>query len=697
MKSKDLNISKLSWDSSLLELAGKSKVSQSMLKLFDHGIKTIKDLVWIFPLRIQEAPTIKSFDNLKIGHNFLGHAKLISVGMTPAYGKRGKNKVQLYNATVVVKDMLSEQYLNLKWFNSYPGLKKQIESTQEFFFMGIASDYKGTFQITNPKINPKDVSTPGTLIIEYPTVNTVSGNNIKNIIKKIPEQLWNQNLSSISNRSSSLLKLSPINESFKVMHGKGMFENFEKEKDRIIYEEFYLNQLKIVARKYKSRNLVGPVINSTKEELKEYLSFFPYEMTPDQMTVLTHIQKDLSSGHPMMRMLQGDVGCGKTSIAVLSSLIIINSGGQVAIMCPTEALALQHMETFKGILPDTKSIHLLLGSTTSKQKKLTLLELESGQVDLIIGTHSLFQDSVNFKNLQLAIIDEQHKFGVEQRQRLTSKGDGTHSLIMTATPIPRTLQLAQYGDLDISTIRSMPMGRKGIQTRIVTEATYEKYLSFIKTRVSLGEQIYIVVPAIEESETQDIRNVNTLINTYKKYFPDLKIDALHGQLKSDEKSLILNHFKNRNIDILISTTVIEVGINVLNSTVMSIYNPDRFGLSSIHQLRGRVGRGDKPGFCFLISSKGTSPEAIQRLKVVEKTIDGFEIAEADLHNRGQGDLFGSNQSGKISSYKIANIIEHLPIFEKVAQDIEILKNHNTEDFNNTLLELIDDKNISSTI
>jgi ATP-dependent DNA helicase RecG len=697
MKSKDLSISSLTWDSSLLELAGKTKISKSMQKLFDCGVTTVKDLIWIFPLRIQEVPSIQSFKHLKDTKNFLGSAKLSNINLTPAFGKRGKNKVQLYNATVVVKDTLSEQYLNLKWFNTYPSLKNQLEGLSEFLFMGTVSNYKGVLQITNPKINPKEVSSPGTLLIDYPTVNTVTGNNIKKIINKIPEHLWNLDLSEIANNFLVPLKLTSINNSFKALHGKTDFKEIDTSKERIIYEEFFLTQLKIVARKLKNKKLEGPIIEVSDEEMHEYCALLPYKLTTDQNKVIEHIKNDFVSKHPMMRMLQGDVGCGKTSVAIIASLIVINTDRQVAVMCPTEALAMQHATTFQEIFGDNIFVHLLLGSTKAKDKKMTLTHLEEGRAQIIIGTHSLFQESVKFKNLALAIIDEQHKFGVEQRQRLTSKGNGTHTLIMTATPIPRTLQLAQYGDLDISTIRSMPSGRKGVQTRIVSDETYEKYLSFIKTRVSIGEQIYIVVPAIEESETQDIRNVNTLINTYKVYFPNFKIEALHGQLKSEEKKVILDKFKSKEIDILISTTVIEVGINVLNSTVMTIYNPDRFGLSSIHQLRGRVGRGEKAGFCFLISPKNISPGATQRLKVIEKTIDGFEIAEADLQNRGQGDLFGANQSGRVSPYKLANLIEHFPIFEKVTQDIEHLKLNNTEELNNILLNLIDDTKISSTI
>ncbi len=694
MRSRNLSTNKLTWNSPLLDLAGKKKPSQSLIKLFEGGILSLKDLLWIFPLRLQKAPELSSFTYLEVDKLFLGRAKIISTNFTPTFG-RGKGKVQLFNATCVIKDLKSEKYLNLKWFNTYPGLKKQLEAYKEFNFMGIVSDYKGTLQIVNPKINPPDLA-HGEMLIEYPTLHSVSGRYIKNIIDKIPQEVWDSNIKTSLNCIIETTHTANLVESFKVIHGKTTSDNTIEAMERIIYQEFFENQIKVLARKLKNKNLIAPIIKFSDEFYNKIIKKFPYTLTDEQLKVIGHVKDDFNSGHPMMRMVQGDVGCGKTSVAIVAAELVISQGGQVAFMCPTEALALQHAQTLRA-LDLGHEVHLLLGSTKAKVKKETYSMLKSGDIKFIIGTHSLFQDSVEFKNLQLAIIDEQHKFGVGQRLKLVSKGDGTHSLIMTATPIPRSLQLAQYGDLDISTIRSLPGGRKGIQTRIVTTTTYDKYLSFLITRISLGEQAYIVVPAIDESETLNVKNVTSLLHTYKQYFPKTRIEALHGQLKTEEKQLIMEKFTDGLIDILISTTVIEVGINVLNSTVVSIYNPERFGLSSIHQLRGRVGRGEKPGFCFLITDKKISPESNSRLKVIEKTLDGFEIAEADLSNRGQGDLFGNNQSGHGSHYKVANIFEHFHVFEKVSRDLETLKRDKTEHLNKVLLSYTEDTNISSTI
>ena len=644
-------------------------------------------------------PTISDFSNLEDGSLFLGHGKVINVKLVPAFGRKGKGRVQLFNATVVVKDVLSDQYLNLKWFNSYPGLKKQLESLDTFTFIGEVQDYKGILQIVNPKLNPK-IDKQEEFLVEYPTVATVPGKHIHSLLKKIPSSLWDTPLCYYPKELEDELILTPLNNSFQVLHGlKNSLDpqNVEEAKNRIIFDEFLIDQLKVTARKAKNKKLTAPIIPNSVETVSSAKKLFPYELTKDQNKTLDDILKDLESGHPMMRMVQGDVGCGKTTVAIIAALNVIHSGGQVAFMCPTEALALQHAQTVHSVMGKKVKTQILLGSTKPKDKKKIYERLISNEIQLIIGTHSLFQDAVEFKKLQLAIIDEQHKFGVEQRQKLVNKGKGVHSLIMTATPIPRTLQLAQYGDLDISTIRTIPSNRKGIQTRIITADKYEKYLSFIKTRVSLKEQVYVVVPAISESETLDIQNVDNHLITYKKFFPDLRVAALHGQLKSEQKQEILNKFERGEIDILISTSVIEVGINVINATVMAIYGPERFGLSSLHQLRGRVGRGEKPGFCFLVSEKKLSQESMVRLRVVETNTDGFIIAEADLKNRGEGDLFGVSQSGTRSNKKLASIFEHLHIFEDVAKKVNFLHHKKPELFNPLIDSLIKDTKVSSTI
>lgn len=697
MKSKASNINNITWSHSLLDLAPKNRPSKNLIKLHAAGIKTIADLIWLIPLRIQKAPEVKDFSNFQDDEIFLGKGTLVSFDQSPSFGRRGSNKVQLFNANAVIKDSLSDQYITFKWFNTYSSLRKQIESLGEFYFLGKPTEFRGVKQIVNPKLNPKEIKNSHGTLIEYSTVAGISGNEIKKFISYVPDILWTTEISNFTQNLSDQLKLPPLIAAFAQLHGKVECSDYDLAKERIVYHEFLANQLKVMARKSKSSHTKAPLLKTSKNGLEDLKSIFPYDLTQGQSDSLDEIVRDFKSGTPMSRMLQGDVGCGKTTIALIAALISIENQGQTAIMCPTEALALQHEKTFTQLLGEKIQIALLIGSTKASEKKKIYKALASGDIDLIIGTHSLIQEAVIFKNLNLAIIDEQHKFGVAQRQTLCGKGLGVHCLIMTATPIPRSLQLAQYGDLEISTIRSMPTGRKGTKTRIVTSKTYEKYLSFIKTRVSIGEQVYIVVPAIEESETQTLNNIVNLHELYKKYFPDLNISVLHGQLKSTEKAKTMENFSAGKIDILISTTVIEVGINILNSTVISIYNPDRFGLSSLHQLRGRVGRGEKAGFCFLITKDGVSEQAMQRIKVVEATNDGFEIAEADLKNRGEGNVFGSIQSGHMSDYKLANIFEYFSLFERVSTDLNSLKTSVPELLNKVLIEISDETKITSTI
>lgn len=662
MKSKISNISKLSWKSNLVEL-NNGKSTKTIEALAEARIFSIFDLLWIFPLKLQIIPGVQSFANAEEGKLFLGEGQVVSAKAAPAFGRKGKGRVQLFNVTLIVKDPHENHYLTLKWFNAYPNLQKKIKDLEYVSFLGEVKSFNGTVQIINPTLDPK--LEQGTLI-QYPTVNKIAGTHIANLIKKIPAYLWEQKINAVSDEyyQGSI----SLNNCFKSMHGINTdTADLIEIKNRLIFEEFFVNQLKIESRKKFLKTKVSAVIAPTELQIKEAKNTLPYQLTDDQNKALSDILFDFKSGSQMMRILQGDVGCGKTSVAAIATILCaMDNKKQVAIMCPTEALASQHAKTFASLLDQLDITYAyLVGSTKTKVRNEIYKKLEEGNIQVIIGTHALFQEKVQFKQLSLVIIDEQHKFGVEQRQKLVSKGDNPHCLLMTATPIPRTLQLAQYGDLEISTIRTMPGGRKGIKTRIVQPANYEKYLSFIKTRVSLGEQVYVVVPAIEESETLDIKNVVEHFNLCQKIFPELRISFLHGQMRPEEKEEVLNKFTQGCVDILISTSVIEVGINVINATVMSIYNPERFGLSSLHQLRGRVGRGEKPGFCFLVSDSQLSRQALERLSVVEKTTDGFIISEADLKIRGEGDLFGNSQSGSVNNYRLANVIEHNDVFNQV--------------------------------
>ena len=694
MKSKQLSIN--NWNDSILGLS--SRPSQNLKKLTQAGIETIEQLVWIFPLRSEAIPPLQSFKQVEIGQLFFGHGKILNSKLYPAFGRRGKKSVQLFNAVLTVQDQLSDSVIDIKFFNLYPNYRKKIQELKTFYFLGKPSESKGKIIFSNPQVDEVMSFEQDASIQDYPTVAGVPGKEIKKFISKIPSFLWEQELSLLPSHLCENLNLISLNKALKAIHVDQVSSKDSAHFiDRIKYEEFLTNHLKVQARKNANKHLRAFKISSQIKDEEKLFALFPYELTIDQKNVLKQIILDLKSGRPMMRLIQGDVGSGKTTVAIIASLLMIKEKKQVAFMCPTETLARQHFQTFQKILGQQISIELLVGSTTQKEKSIIYEKLESGKIELIIGTHSLIQDKVFFQDLGLTIIDEQHKFGVEQRLKLSKKGKNVHTLIMTATPIPRSLQLVQYGDLDISTIKTMPQGRKGIKTRIVQPTSYEKYLSFLKTRLSMGEQVYIVVPAIEESEHFDIENIESLSEFYQKYFNEFSISLLHGNLKPQEKTLRMQEFESGKSQLLISTSVIEVGINVPTATVMAIYNPERFGLSSLHQLRGRVGRGDKAGFCFLVSTKKLSAESLTRLQVIERSTDGFVISEADLKNRGQGDLFGSDQAGHRSPFKIAHIVEDLQLFQSVIKDYETLKTSQPEALNKILLKITEDHKITSTI
>lgn len=670
----------IEWTSSLEDLTGKA-AQKSIDKLNSAGINCVQDLLWVFPLRVLELPPLRSFDFAEAGRIFIGRAKILNVQAKPNFRVKGRGKAMLYNIMVHVQDTLSDKILTLKWFNSYGSVTQKISKCTFIEFMGEASVFNGQIQFTNPDFFPLEtasdvspfVTVSNELKIQYPTLNTVPGVQIKKIMDKIPMTLWNNIPETLPPRLLQLKNFLSLTDSFKVIHAKikPTPELEARAEKRLIYEEFFEGQIKIHLRRQYFKK---PKANSYKvsdETFNSFSSRYPYTLTNDQLKTLGDVRADMAGEHPMMRLVQGDVGCGKTTVAMIAAMIVIENGAQAAIMCPTEALAIQHFVSCQEVFDSKKyNVRLILGSTPAKEKKLIQKELADGTIDFIIGTHSLIQDTVQFKQLGLAIIDEQHKFGVDQRIRLTSKSSGTHCLIMSATPIPRSLSLTQYGDLDISTIKVMPAGRKGHKTRIVTEETYQQFLSFIMTRLSLKEQIYVVVPAINESVEveQDFHNLIDVLERFKKYFPDYRVEGLHGKMKADEKAQMFSAFKNHQVNILVATSVIEVGINVINATVMAIMNPERFGLSSLHQLRGRVGRGEKPGFCFLVNDKSISALSMERLKVIEGNTDGFKIAEEDLKLRGEGDLFGTDQSGSQTQKRLANIILHADVLYEARED-----------------------------
>ncbi len=683
---KPKNEAVLSWDSALTRLI-KGKTSKTIEKLLAAGYTQLKDLLWIQPLKTQVHPPVNTYAYAAEESLFQGIGKVLNIQHKPNFKSKGKGRTPLSNFTLIVQDAFSNGTLTLKWFNCYPSQVTALKDLEYLHFSGQMSSYLGQMQMISPDFNEitrEEFSkskehwqsqSEAQLKVQYPTVNGVSPHLLLGVINKIPASLWKTLHEYLPAEIMTQRNFIDLGEAFRRVHGKCALEDavgdkLEEALNRLIYEEFFREQIKLIMRRKHQHRMEG--ICFSHSSWSDYLHFFPYKLTEDQATTMQEVAHDLTSGHPMMRLIQGDVGSGKTTIAFLAAFMAKDSGYQSALMCPTESLALQHFLSAKELFKDAINIELIVGSLTRKEKEAVVQKLINGEIDLVIGTHALIQDSVSFKNLGLVIIDEQHKFGVEQRLKLVNKGSGAHCLIMTATPIPRSLSLTQYGDLDVSVIKSIPSDRKGTSTRIVGTQTYEKYLSFFKTRISMGEQAYVVVPAIEESEEQDILNLEIVLKKYKEYFPDFKIIGLHGKMKSDEKNQAFISFRNKEVDVMISTSVIEVGINNPNASIMSILNPERFGLSSLHQMRGRVGRGDKPGFCFLVNDKQISPTSMERLSIIEQNKDGFKIAEEDLRIRGEGNLFGKEQSGVRPTKVLASIIFHQETLEWARQDVEKL-------------------------
>lgn len=665
----------LNLNSSLFQL-NQGRNNLTLQKLDRFNIRTLEDLLWVIPLHWELVPEIADFTHARIGQYFQGEGRMINL-RSHFSKQRGKGNARSYHIVGHIQDLHGPTTMILRWFNAYPYQKHKIEQLKDIQFYGKVQLYQNQCQMISPTIIQNEMDEH--LKIQYPTLNGVRSTQLKKIFDKIPQNFWESINDPMPEPHRLNINMCHLKDAFRIVHGRVASPNFLRPEHyataqrRLVYQEFYLEQIKIAIRRDRHKQKQAPVLNAPDQMLSKILHHFPYQLTVGQVKAIQDIIHDFKSASPMMRMIQGDVGCGKTTIALISALITNLNGHQAALMCPTETLAIQHYQNARSLFEKFNlNAGLLLGHHSLKQKREILQEISGGKINFIIGTHALFQDQVQFQNLALSIIDEQHKFGVNQRLKLSKKSDAGHTLIMTATPIPRSLGLTHYGDLDISTIRNMPAQRKGIQTRIVTPTSFERFLSFMKTRIDMGEQGHIVAPTIQDNPDHDFIAVEKVFKRFKKIFPEFPLGLLHGKLKTQEKEIIFKNFVNGKIKILISTSVIEVGIDVANATIMAIMNPERFGLSSLHQLRGRVGRGGLPGFCFLIT-ESTNSDSFQRLKIIEQTTNGFEIAEADLAFRGEGDLFGLHQSGQILR-KLADITRDQDLLLQVKKDFPLLQN-----------------------
>ena len=661
-------------------------VGPNRVKLLNKlGVFTLKDLITYYPRTYEDRSKPKSIIECLDGEEALIEGYV--VGRLSDVRIKGKTMQKL-----VIRD--ESGMATATWFNqSY--LKNKFIQGKKYTFYGKINKYFGKTTINSPVFDVEGKnSNTGKIIPLYPLTFNLSQNTIRKIMENAIEIVEGNLQETIPEKLLKKYKLQEINEAIKNIHFPKNFTDFKGARNRLVFEELLSMQLALLELKNNYINN-GEGIQFKKEiKMQDIINKLPFELTNAQKRVLKEINNDMESNKPMNRLLQGDVGSGKTVISMCSAYKAVKCGYQAAIMAPTAILATQHLENFKKIFDDINIKCELLISAMTKKKKSELLErLNNGEIDILIGTHALLQENVKFKKLGLVVTDEQHRFGVKQRTTIVEKGQNPDVLVMTATPIPRTLALILYGDLDISIIDELPPNRKKIDTFAVTKGMEERINNFIKIQLKEGRQAYIVCPLVEENEELDLKSVEKLYEKCKtETFSEYKVEYIHGKMKAKEKDEIMLKFKNKEIDILISTTVIEVGVDVPNANIMVIEDAQRFGLAQLHQLRGRVGRGEYKSYCIL-KHEGKGDTVRKRMKVMCDTNDGFIISEKDLELRGSGDFFGTMQHG-LPEFKIANLFEDIAIL-KVAQEeaINILKKDpNLEQKENEILKkLIQDK------
>ena len=544
----------------------------------------------------------------------------------------------------------------------------------------------------------ENTNNTGKIIPIYPLTFSLTQNTLRKIIENGLQEVekYGKLQETLPEYILEEYKLEKIDDAMKNIHFPKEFEDFKRARKRLVFEELLSTQLALLQLKNSNLIYKKGIEFDSNVNMSDVINTLPFKLTKAQLKVLQEIDRDMESDKSMNRLLQGDVGSGKTVVAMISAYKAVKSGYQVAILAPTAILSTQHINNFKKILDKFNIRCELLISGISKKKKEEILEkLKTGEIDILIGTHAILEENVEFKNLGLVVTDEQHRFGVKQRTKIAQKGQNPDVLVMSATPIPRTLALILYGDLDISIIDELPPNRKKIETYAVTKRMEERINNFIKKQINEGRQAYIVCPLVEDSEDEsmNLKSVLTLYETYKKeIFPDYKVEYIHGKMKPKEKEDIMERFKNGEINILISTTVIEVGVDVPNASVMVIEDAQRFGLAQLHQLRGRVGRGEYESYCIL-KYNGNGQNTKERMKVMCETNDGFIISQKDLELRGSGDFFGTAQHG-IPDFKIANLFTDMDIL-KLSQEAAISiinKDIKLEKEENKLLkELVKDK------
>ncbi len=622
------------------------------------GIQTIRDLLYSFPRRYDDYSQLKPINRLEYDEEVTIIAKVWDAGARNTRGGGNLFKAVLSDGTGSVE---------ATWFNQ-PYLADRIKAGQQIVISGKVDEYLGRLCFSSPEweLLEKDLLHTARIVPVYSLTRGITNKWLRRLIKHSVDY-WSKRLPDhLPTSVRQEADLMALEDAIVQIHFPDNQRALKKARHRLAFDEIFVLQIGLLQRRHEWRSEPGRPLSFDEDVLRSFIDTLPYELTAAQDKALRQIVADLRTDQPMNRLLQGDVGSGKTVVAAAAMAATVAAGSQAALMAPTAILAEQHYQTISSLMEEAAErqptriqkirVRLLTGDVTGQEREEIYAGLADGSVDIVVGTHALIQEGVDFQDLAFVVIDEQHRFGVRQRAALRQKGYNPHLLVMTATPIPRSLELTVWGHLDVSTIDEMPPGRQPVITRLILPAERERAYSFVNSQIEQGHQAFIICPLVEESGNIEARAaVEEHKRLQKHVFPDLKLGLLHGRMKGDEKEETMARFVQGELDILVATSVVEVGIDVPNATVMLIEGADRFGLAQLHQFRGRVGRSEHASYCLLVSDSSTE-EAQERLQAVEATTDGFELAQKDLEMRGPGEFLGTRQSG-LPDLKLASVTD----------------------------------------
>ncbi len=627
------------------------------------GMSTLGDMLYYFPRRYEDYSQLKPIKNLWVNEQVTVIGAVQSVTVRPIKG--GKAQI----VEVVITDGTGA--LRLSWFNQ-PWIANRMKAGDNVAVSGKLDQYLGRLVMNNPDVEPVEAEHLHTnrIVPIYPLTQRITQKWLRGLMNQVVTYWAPALVDHLPDSIRTSAGLFALSRAIGQAHFPDSQVDLKRARERLAFDEIFFLQMGVLSQKRDWQSATARRFETSDEWLGARVAGLPFTLTSAQTRAVDEIRRDLAAGRPMNRLLQGDVGSGKTVVAALAAAIVNQSGSQAAIMAPTSILAEQHFRSFTDLLAGT-NVRLLVGDTPESEKAEIRAGLADGTIKVIVGTHALIEDPVTFADLQLVVIDEQHRFGVEQRAALRNKGTTPHLLVMTATPIPRSLALTLYGDLDLSVMDEMPAGRQPIETYVLRPQELERAFSLIRSQIKDGRQAFIIYPLVEESEKMD--NLKAATEEHEKLqteiFPELKLGLLHGRLKPDEKDRVMADFRDKKYDILVSTTVVEVGVDVSNATVMLVEGANHFGLAQLHQLRGRVGRGAAQSYCLLIPDHEDAVEN-ERLQAMAETTDGFILADRDLQQRGPGEFLGTRQAG-FSVLKMASITD-IPLIEKARNQAQML-------------------------